>query len=148
MSKVLAYYHIVFCTKRREMTIPTDLKDDLYRFIRSVINDLNCTLIRIGGISNHVHLLVDLHPSVSLAELVKNIKGKSSGWMNRDSRFPAFCGWARDYFASTVSSDMKQRVIAYINGQEEHHKGANLDDEFRKLHSYAGLEYDVRDMCY
>lgn len=148
MSKVLAYYHIVFCTKGREKTIPLNLRTDLYRFIWNEINEMKCTLIRIGGISNHLHLLIALHLSVSLSDLVKNIKGRSSGWLNRDPRFPDFRGWARDYFASTISPDVKPRVIEYINGQEEHHKVTNIDDEFRKLYSYAGLQYDSRDMTY
>lgn len=146
MSKVLAYYHIVFCTKGREMTIPPTLKSELYRFIWSEIDKAGCTLIRIGGISNHLHLLLALHPSVSLSDLVKNIKSRSSGWMNRDSRFSNFRGWARDYFASTLSTDMKPRVIAYINSQEEHHRSTNLDEEFRRLYYYAGVSYDERDM--
>ena len=74
MSKVTAYYHIVFCTKRREMTIPLAYKEDLYRFIWKEIKDLKCDLIRIGGIQNHVHILLNLHPTVALATLMQNIK--------------------------------------------------------------------------
>ena len=81
MSKVAAYYHIVFCTKRQEMTIPLQYKEDVYRFIWKVISDSKCTLIRIGGIQNHVHILLNLHPTVALANLIQSIKSLSSGWI-------------------------------------------------------------------
>lgn len=73
MSKVKALYHIVFCTKRREMTIPLEHIDELYRFIWYEIKDQNCRLIRIGGIQNHLHLLIDLHPSMALSNLMRII---------------------------------------------------------------------------
>ena len=105
MSKVAAYYHIVFCTKAREMTIPKDKREDMYRFMWKEITDLNCRLLRIGGIANHVHILLDLHPSVVLADLMKNVKGKSSTWMGLSQGFLSFIGWASEYFASTVSPE-------------------------------------------
>ncbi|MDE6394085.1 MAG: IS200/IS605 family transposase [Duncaniella sp.] len=146
MSKTTALYHIVFCTKHREHTIPQNLKTDLYRFIWSEIKALNCTLIRIGGIQNHVHLLVDLNPTVSLATLIKTIKANSSGWMKKDDRFPLFIGWAAEYFASTISPDDKEALIQYINNQETHHKVHTEDDEFSALYSRAGLTYDDRQL--
>ena len=67
MSKVTALYHIVFCTRCRRMSIPLEYKEDLYRFIwKECTDEFNSKLLRIGGIQNHVHLLVNLHPSVSL----------------------------------------------------------------------------------
>ena len=146
MSKVLSYYHIVFCTKRREKTIPMEFRDDLYRFIWKEITSLNCKLLRIGGVTNHIHLLVSLHPSVALSSLVQKIKGNSSGWMQQDDRFKNFRGWAREYFASTISENDKRAVIDYIKNQEAHHSTIDLDLEFRRLYHWAGLEYDERDM--
>ena len=70
MSKVVAYYHIVFCTKRREMTIPLQYKEDVYRFIWKIVSENKSKLIRIGGIQNHIHIFLDLHPTVALANIV------------------------------------------------------------------------------
>ncbi len=146
MSKVTALYHIVFCTKRREMTIPLTHTDDLYRFIWKEIQLLNCRLLRIGGIQNHIHLLIDLNPSVALSSLVRNIKGHSSSWMSHDTRYSSFAGWAGEYYATTIAYDQIHNVIEYIKGQRQHHLGDVLDDEFARLYGAAGLRYDDRDL--
>lgn len=141
MSKTIALYHIVFCTKSREMTIPMEYKIDLYRFIWNYIRQLNCKLYRIGGISNHIHLLINLHPSVSLATLVRDIKANSSGWMKKDERFKMFKGWAAEYFASSICPGEMEKVINYIRNQEDHHKVISENEEFGNLYIQAGLTY-------
>lgn len=146
MSKVQALYHIVFCTKRREPTIPLNHKADIYRFIWKIIENHKCKLYCIGGIQNHIHILLDLHPSVTLSELMKQIKGVSSSWMKSDTRFNGFQGWAADYFASTISPDSKHSVINYIMSQEIHHLGEEFGNEITRLYQAAGLEYDERDL--
>ncbi len=146
MSKYTAYYHIVFCTKERKMTIPLELKEDIYRVIWKILTDNNCKLLRIGGIQNHIHMLINLHPSIALSALMQKIKGATSSWMHTDPRFTLFEGWARDYFACTLSLENKDAVIEYIKNQETHHLTNPLDDEFRRLYRYAGLNYDTRDM--
>lgn len=146
MSKVAAYYHIVFCTKAREMTIPKDRREDMYRFMWKEIKDLNCRLLRIGGIANHVHILIDLHPSVALADLMKNVKGRSSTWMGRTQGFLSFKGWASEYFASTVSPENRFAVADYIRGQEKHHYGVVFEDEIKDMYMMADLQYHDKDM--
>ncbi len=146
MSKVAAYYHIVFCTKAREMTIPEARKEDMYRFIWKEIVDLKCRLLRIGGIANHVHILIDLHPSVALADLMKKVKGKSSTWMGCTPGFISFKGWASEYFASTVSPETRFNVIEYIKNQEQHHYGVGFEDEIKGMYRIADLPYHELDL--
>lgn len=146
MSKVLALYHIVISTKRREKTIPRELSEDLYRYIWSEVKRHNCLLIRIGGMSNHIHLLIDLNPAVSLASLVRDIKANSSRWLNNDDRFSLFNGWSDGYFAETVSQSGRQNVIDYIKGQYDHHRYHTFSEELQELFGYAGLQYDHRDL--
>ena len=146
MSKVTAYYHIVFCTKAREMTIPLSYKEDVYRFIWSEIKKHKCDLLRIGGIQNHVHMLINLHPTMALAKLMQEIKSRSSAWMNADARFVGFRGWADDYYACTISPELRYRVCEYIRNQEMHHKVTAVDDEFSDMYRYADIEYDSRDL--
>ena len=145
MSKVTAYYHIVFCTKAREMTIPLELRDDVYRFIWKEITKHNCRLIRIGGIQNHIHLLVDLHPTVALSKLLQDIKSRSSCWMKSDSRFQFFRGWGTDYYGCTISPEHKDAVIEYIKSQDTHHNVKLLDAELMSMCHYAEVNYDNRD---
>ena len=146
MSKVCALYHIVFCTKQREMTLPEEYLPDVYRFIWSVIDNNRCRLLRIGGIGNHVHILLDLTPSRTLSDVVREIKSLSSGWLKNDMRFPLFRGWAAEYFAKSVSPENKSVIINYIRTQKEHHSVAEVDNEFRCMASDMGLLYDSRDL--
>ncbi|MDE6341846.1 MAG: IS200/IS605 family transposase [Muribaculaceae bacterium] len=146
MSKVAAYYHIVFCTKAREMTLPKEVRDDMYRFMWKEIQNQKCRLIRIGGIANHVHILIDLHPSVALSDLMKQVKGKSSTWMGRAPGFIRFKGWASEYFASTVSPEDRFAVIEYIKNQETHHYGIAFDDEIQCMYQMADLPDHDNDL--
>ena len=146
MSKVKALYHIVFCTKMRDISIPPQHEEDLYRFIWSLIKANGCRLIRIGGIANHVHILLELHPAISLSALMKTIKGTTSAWMLRDERFPLFKGWAKDYYASTISARECSRVVEYIKGQKDHHRAHTVDNEFANMYRLSDMTYDERDM--
>lgn len=146
MSKVKALYHIVFCTKDRQMTIPLAYKEDLYRFIWRKLDDHSCKLLRIGGIQNHVHILLDLHPTVALSKLMQSIKGSSSNWMKSEPRFPHFDGWGKDYFACTLSPEARVPLINYIKNQETHHLAEPIDSEITTMYRYADIEYDDRDL--
>ena len=146
MSNVTALYHIVFCTKDRAMALPSDHLEDIYRYIWRKIEDLGCKLLRIGGIENHIHILVDLHQSVALSQLVQTIKGHSSGWMKSDLRFKAFNGWAKEYFAGTVSPAHKYAVIEYIKNQRAHHNSVTFDAELTRLYIQAEQQLPVNDI--
>lgn len=146
MSKIAAYFHIVFCTKSRQVTIPLDYADDLYRFVWKQVDDLGCRLIRIGGIQNHIHMLVNLHSSVPLSQLMQNIKGRSSTWMKSDPRFAHFVGWSTDYYASSVSPEHRDAVIEYIKSQRAHHLGHPVEHELETLYATSGLPFDPRDL--
>ena len=146
MSKVKALYHIVFCTKSRCMTIPKTKLEDLYRFIWAEIRERKCKLIRIGGIGNHVHMLIDLNPTVALSELIKAIKAKSSGWLRSNPDFPDFESWASEYYACTLSPDDEPKVIEYIKGQYDHHTRKSFEEELQSLHGFAGLTIHNGDM--
>lgn len=148
MSHVNALYHIVFATHKRIQMIPNEHCEDVYRFIWKIITDSKSTLLRIGGIENHIHILLNLHPSVALANLMRDIKAKSSGWMRQDSRFPYFTGWGREYFAATISYRDRFKVIDYIKNQRDHHSIRDFLEEISALMQDEGMEltrYDWSD---
>lgn len=146
MSKVSALYHVVFCTKERRKTLPLTLLEDLYRFIWKEVIKNNSKLIRIGGIQNHVHMLIELHPSIALANLIQDIKSHSSGMLRKDARFPDFEGWGREYFACSISHAQVPVIKEYIKNQQTHHKCSDFDDELISLCNNVGLTYDERNM--
>jgi REP element-mobilizing transposase RayT len=143
MSKVKLLFHIVFTTKKREMTINESHCEDLYRFITKFIKENKCNLKRVNGIENHIHILVDMNQELSISDFVKHLKHDSSMWMHMSGLFPLWQGWCSGYFACSVSPKMQQCVIDYIKNQKEHHKGViTMEREYLALLRSAGLEHD------
>ena len=115
-------YHIVFRTKFSRKTLNQENVQELYKYIWGVIKNKNCMLFRINGMEDHIHILSDLHPSISLADYIKDIKVASSKWAKQNRIFPDFEGWAKKYAAFTYSYKEKQLLINYIKNQQQHHK--------------------------
>ncbi len=90
-------------------------------------------LYRVNGKEEHIHIFSDLHPSVSLANYIKDIKVSSSLWMKGSGLFPNFKGWQDGYGAFTYSIKEKDIIIDYIKNQKEHHKTENFYDEYKRL---------------
>jgi len=137
-------YHIVFCTYNREYTIPVDQHEALYKFIWGIIKKRNCVLYRINGTENHVHILSDLHPTVALADFIKEIKIASNIWMKESGLYPKFTSWAEGYCALTYTFRDKEMIVNYIKNQKEHHKKVSFEDEYRALLKEHGVEIDER----
>ena len=142
MSTVNSLYHIVINTYRRQMTLGDAQSEELYRYIWGIIKNRRCVLYRIGGIENHIHMLVGLHPDVSLSSLVRDIKQSSSKWAKQSGLFPRFEGWGKEYGAFTCGYSAKDAVIAYIKGQREHHSRVTFEDEFRQMVEADGLQWN------
>ena len=142
MSTVNAIYHIVINTYRREMTISAENCEELYRYIWGIIRNHNCVLYRIGGIENHIHILIHLHPDVNLSAFVRDIKQSSSKWAKGNSLFPKFRGWGKEYAAFSCSYSSKDNVVEYIKGQREHHHRVSFEDEFQKMTESEGIGWN------
>jgi putative transposase len=138
------YYHIVFSTKDRQPTLREDRREDLFRYIWGVLKNRQSHVYRINGKEDHVHILTSLHPSVSLADLVRDVKTGSSLWIKKERVFGMFANWQEGYAAFTHSRPDVNRLIEYIKGQEEHHRRTTFAEEYRKLLDEAGIEYDER----
>ena len=138
------YYHIVFGTKYRQSTIAEAYCEELYKYISGVIENKKSKLCRINGVEDHIHILSDLHPSVSLADFVKDIKVSTSIWMKESCKFPAFTGWQEGYGAFTCSVRSRDRIINYIKNQKEHHKKKSFIDEYKALLTEHEIEFDER----
>jgi REP element-mobilizing transposase RayT len=137
-------YHIVFRTKYGHPTINPERKKELYKYIWGIIRNKNCVLFQINGIENHIHFLSDLHPSISLADFMKDIKVASSIWMKESGRFPAFKGWAEGYGAFTYAYRNKDIIINYIKNQEKHHNKISYKDEYITLLKEHGVSFNEK----
>ena len=137
-------YHIVFATKNREPVLCKERREDLYKYIWGIIQMRDSHLYRIGGIEDHVHILCSLHPTIALADFVKEIKVASSGWIKIDNVFPRFEHWQSGYGAFTCSVGSKEHLIEYIKGQEQHHSKETSIRELKRLLADSGIEYDTK----
>jgi REP element-mobilizing transposase RayT len=140
MSYTQILYHIVLRTKWSEKSISQQNVSSLYKYILGIIRNKKGILYRINGIEDHIHILSDLHPTVALADYIKDIKVSSSLWMKASTDFPDFKGWSEGYSAFTYSFKEKTTLINYIKNQQEHHKNENSDDEQRRLLKEYGIE--------
>ncbi|MBL7732960.1 MAG: IS200/IS605 family transposase [Chitinophagaceae bacterium] len=140
------YYQIIFGTKDREPSINEATETMLYKYVWGIVNNHNCHLYRINSMPDHIHVLTDLHPSIRLSDLVKNIKVASNIWMKESGLFPDFKAWQDGYGAFTYSIREKDMIINYIKGQKEHHRKETFYDEYRRLLKENGIEFDEKYM--
>ena len=142
MSAVSSIFHVVINTYRRQMTIPDETSEHMYRYIWSIIKSRNCRLYRINGTGNHIHMLIELSPTMSLSDLVRDIKQGSSKWAKQQVYFPQFSRWGKEYGAFSCSQRDKEAIVKYIINQREHHKSKSFDDEYRVIIEESGLEWN------
>ena len=144
MAYTQILYHIVIRTKWSEKSIQQENVSSLYRYIWGVIKNQKGKLYRINGIEDHIHILSDLHPSVTLSDFVKSIKVSTSLWLKQSPDFPAFNGWGEGYAAFTYSYKEKAILINYIKNQQKHHKREDTQKELKRIWKENGMEEDAR----
>jgi len=135
-------YHVVFSTKNREPMINADLKDDLHRYIGGIMKSENGILLEIGGMPDHIHLLLKLKPTHAMSEMMKKVKGSSSKWVNEQKRLKRRFSWQTGYGAFSVSESRAAIVSLYIKDQEKHHQTLSFKEEFVRLLKRHHIEYD------
>ena len=138
------FYQIVFGTKHRKPSITITNEKELYKYIYGIIENKRCRLYRINGMEDHIHILSDLHPSISLSNYVKDIKIASSIWMKESGEFPLFKSWQEGYAAFTYSIREKDMIIEYIKNQKAHHESETFYDEYKRLMIENGVEFDEK----
>src|SRR5262245_18170488 len=130
MSYVSLYFHCVFSTKERRPTITPELRGRLWPFLGGIARQNEMKAIEIGGMRDHVHVLLPMPSTLSIAKSMQLIKGGSSKWVH--DTFPQlriFC-WQSKYGAFSVSISQLDKTIAYIKDQEEHHRKMTFQEEF------------------
>ena len=144
MSYRQIYYHIVFNTHGFKPVLPEKHHDELYKYIWGIIKNKGCKLYRINGYTDHIHILSDLHPSIALADFVRDIKAASSLWLKKNKNFPEFVKWNRSYGGFTITHFDRFRIIEYIKNQKIHHKKERSLNEFKRLLKENGVDFDEK----
>jgi REP element-mobilizing transposase RayT len=107
-----------------------------------VLNNNKIHVYRINGMEDHIHILMDLHPSLALADVIRDLKTASSIWLKDSELFPNFAGWASGYGAFTYSYWDKDKLINYIINQQEHHRKESFQEEYRRFLKEHHIEID------
>lgn len=134
------YIQIVFAVKGRESLILRAWKDELYAYIGGIIKQHGSKPLAINGMSDHIHIFIGYGPSVSLSDLVEEIKTSSNKFLKQQFTHRNF-SWQRGYGAFSYSRSHIDAVIKYINKQEEHHCKRTFKEEYLKMLSDFDIEY-------
>lgn len=143
-SFVQFYAHIVFHTKNNKQLIKPGIEDDLYSYIGGILRNYRSNPIKIGGTSDHVHVLCTLPKTMALADLVEEIKKSSSKWIkSRGNEFLNFY-WQDGYGGFSVGQNGLETLKKYILNQKTHHEKQSPEDEYKNLLEEYGIEYDEK----
>jgi putative transposase len=132
-------YHIVYGTRERQPLIDEVFQPRLYEYLGGTIRGLKGTCLEVGGVEDHMHILVRLPPTIAVSDFLEKLKSNSSKWAKSVKRD---FGWQGGYAAFTVSESQVERVAHYIQNQQEHHRKTSFEDELISLLKANGLPYD------
>jgi putative transposase len=144
MSYVSSYFHCVFSTKERRPLITSKLRERLWPFLGGIARQNKMKAVEIGGVEDHVHLLLSLPATIPISKAMQLIKGGSSKWVHEAFPNQQLFAWQEEYGAFSVSVSQLDKTIAYIRGQPEHHRKLTFQEEFLMLLKKHRVEYDER----
>jgi len=136
------HYHVVFSTKERRPLIRDDWRPHLHEYLGGTARGLGAVPEAIGGVADHVHLLLGLKATHCLADFVRELKKASSGWCSENHE--RLFAWQEGYSAFTVSASHRESVRKYILNQEEHHRTISFSEELQRLLERNGVQYDPK----
>ena len=146
MANTYTQIHLqfVFAVKYRNGLIHASFKEELYKYISGIIKENNHKLLAINGLPDHLHIFIGMRPSQSISDLLQDIKGSSSKWINEKKFLKVKFEWQEGYGAFSYSKSHVNNVINYIQNQENHHKKESFREEYLKFLKVFEIEYDER----
>ncbi|MHC4662246.1 MAG: IS200/IS605 family transposase [Planctomycetota bacterium] len=137
--------HLVFSTKGHEPFLSdAEIRSRACAYITGICKTLDSYVIAANGTENHLHILFAISRKHSIAEIVREIKSKSSKWIKEEFKTLSEFAWQSGYGIFSVSQSKRDQVVRYIQNQEEHHRKTTFKDEFRKLLELHGIEFDEK----
>ena len=137
-------YQIIFSTKNRKRYLIEQDREKLFKYIWGILKNKDCHLYRINGIEDHIHIFTHLHPSISLASLIKDIKSASSEMIKREKIFPGFTNWQTGYGAFTYSIHEKDKIINYVMNQVKHHQTETFINEYKRMLKEFRIDFEEK----
>ena len=138
------YIQVVFAVQNRVSLIQPTWKDELYKYITGIVQNNKHKLIAINGIPNHIHVFIGYKPHQLLPDLMQDIKGSSSGWINRKGFIKDKFQWQESYGAFSYSFSHIDKVVKYIINQGQHHKKKTFKEEYIEFLTKFNIDFDER----
>ena len=138
-SHIASYFHLVFSTKDRQRWILPEWEPRLHSYLGGIVNGMDAVPLKIGGIEDHVHLLVSLKSKHRLDYFLRDLKADSSEWVHKE--ITSLFEWQKGYGAFSVSPTAVEYVSRYIENQREHHKRFDFKTEYVELLTKADVEF-------
>ncbi len=146
MGNTYTQIHIqsVFTVQNRACVIRKAWKDELYKYITTIIQSNGHKVLAINGMPDHIHVFFGMRPTQSLSDLMQDVKADSSKWINERGFVKGKFSWQEGYGAFSYSKSHVSKVIDYIRNQEEHHRKKTFIEEYTELLEKFGVDYDER----
>ncbi|MGA0333603.1 MAG: IS200/IS605 family transposase [Kiritimatiellia bacterium] len=142
LSKILL--HIVFSTKDRAPCLTTNLRPALHAYMATLARNQGCECYRANGIEDHVHLAIGLARTITVADLVKELKTESNKWLKNEDKTLSHFSWQKGYGVFSLGASQLPDLLGYIDNQETHHQKVTFKDEYRIFLKKYEIEYDER----
>jgi putative transposase len=138
------YLQCVFAVEDRTSLIKSDWKYELYKYITGIVQTNKHKLRAINGVANHIHIFIGYKPHQLIPELLQDIKGSSSKWINQKGIIRGKFKWQAGYGAFSYSHSQIDSVVKYIRNQQQYHKRKSFKEEYRELLKRFDKLYDER----
>lgn len=136
------WIHLIWSTKCRYPYLTKPARYLIFKHMQRIGREKGIEINFINGYEDHVHLLIFLKPTQNISHIVRQIKGESSNWINKNCILNSEFNWQREYMALSVGRNEVKRIRNYIRNQEEHHSKRNYTEEFKDL---SGENYHILD---
>jgi len=136
------YIHAVFAVKGRENLLHKPWRDEIFKYMSGIINDKNQKSIIVNGVEDHVHLFIGLKPSMSIADLIRDIKSSTTNFINEKRLIKGRFSWQEGYSVFSYSRSQLDQVYQYILNQEKHHLKSTFKEEYLGLLRKFEIDYD------
>jgi len=134
-------YQIVFQTYYWEPTLTKQNREELFTYISGLLMKKKYFVYQVGGIENHIHIIIDIHPTIAISQLVKDIKLACTSLIQSSKLFPHFRGWNEGYGTFSYAPEARNNLIQYVLNQEEHHKKESPREEYMRLLKEFEVEF-------
>ena len=138
------YIHYVFATETRFRSITKDRQAELYDYAAGIIKELKCFTQCIGGMEDHIHILIGLHPTLSVSDFAQRIKANTSRFVNEKGWTIGQFRWQEGFGAFSISQSALENVRNYIKNQEAHHQNLSFADEYETLLTRYGVDFNQK----